>query len=91
MAADDRCVLRDQIDYPADNLTALFLNTQATGFVTGSTGPNDQGGVGTEVCRVAYDDVQWLDAQLADARRLGHAVLIVPHAALTPLTAMDYE
>ena len=91
LAADDRCVLRDRIDYPGDDLTVLFVNTQATGIVTGSPGDGDQGGVGTEVCRVAADDVRWLDAQLGDADALGHAVLLVPHAALTPIPSASYS
>lgn len=91
LAADERCVLRDRLDYPSDNLTVLFLNTQATGFVTGSAGANDQGGVGTEVVRVPYRDVQWLDREIRDARAQGHAVLVMPHAALTPIPSAPYD
>lgn len=93
LAADNRCVLRDRIDYPRDSLTVLFVNTQATGFVTGSSGPEsrEQGGVGTETCRVGKDDVEWMDAQLSDAATLGHTVLILPHAALTPIPSCPYE
>lgn len=90
--ADERCVLRDRIDYPDEKLTVLFLNTQAPGFVTGSASPTGgQGGVGTEVCRVPYRDVLWIEEQLADAEAAGHATLIVPHAALTFLPECPYH
>lgn len=91
LAADERCVLRDRINYPNNNLTALFLNTQATGFVTGSAGRDGQGGVGTEVCRVPKADVGWLDSQLADANSQGNAVLVIPHAALHPLPSCPWS
>lgn len=91
LAADERCVLRDRIDYPNSNLTVLFLNTQATGFTTGSPGSGDQGGVGTEVCRVSYQDVQWLDREIADANSSGNAVMVFPHAALTPISSAAYS
>ena len=91
LAADERCVLRDRIDYPDDNLTALFINTQATGFITGSAGIGGQGGVGTEVCRVASQDVEWIDQQLAEAGAKNNSVLVIPHAALTPIPSAPYE
>lgn len=94
LAADGRCVLRDRIDYPADNLTVLLVNTQIPGIVTGSRGfggANIQGGVGTEVCRVPYQDVQWLDTQIDDAAAQGHAVLVIPHCPLAVLSGTPLE
>lgn len=92
LAADERCVLRDRMDYPNANVSVICLNTQATGFVTGSPGRNGtQGGIGTDVCRVAHTDVRWLREQLMDADSMGHTKLVIPHAALHPLTKCPYD
>lgn len=78
--SDPRATLRKRVDYPGDNLTVLFVNTQAASMVTGSRG--NKGGVGETRPRVPRADLEWIDRQLADAG--SNAKLVVPHAPLYP-------
>lgn len=81
LRSDDRATIRKRVDYPAHNVSVFYINTHMPGIVTGSPGTASQGGVGTEVPRVSYRDLQWLDAGLADAESKDHTQLVIGHAS----------
>lgn len=79
--SDERATLRQRVAYPEHNLSIFYINTHCPGIITGSPGTDSQGGVGTEVARISYRDLQWLDAGLADAESKGHTQLVIGHAS----------
>lgn len=79
--SDERATLRKRVEYPEHKLSIFYINTHSPGIVTGSPGTNSQGGVGTEVARISYRDLRWLDAGLADAESKDHAQLVIGHAS----------
>lgn len=79
--SDERATLRQRVEYPNHKLSIFYINTHSPGIVTGSPGTNTQGGVGTEVARISYRDLQWLDAGLADAESKDHTQLVIGHAS----------
>jgi len=79
LESDERAKLTERVDFDADGVTIILLNTQATGYTTGSSSAGgNQGGAATEIPRVALRDIEWMDEQLADSG--SNAKLILPHA-----------
>lgn len=78
LESDNRAKLTERIDFDSAGVTMILLNTQATGYTTGSNSPEGQGGASTEIPRVPLRDVEWMDEQLTDAG--SNAKLIMPHA-----------
>lgn len=79
--SDERAILRERIDYDADNLSVFLLNTQAASMVTGS--PGQKGGVGEAQPWMPRADIEWLQDQL-DSLDSSRAKLLLPHAHLFP-------
>lgn len=80
LRSDDRAVLRGRWDYDDDGVSVFMINTQATGFASGS--PGLRSGIGETSPRCSRRDLDWLDRQLDDAG--SNAKIIFAHALLNP-------
>lgn len=62
---------------PVSGVTILLINTQGPAIVQGG---GDS--VGQDYCRVPYHELEWLDAELAAAKRRGDIRIVTGHAPM---------